>query len=51
LKHIRIVHHHVISHRFELCRSDFRHLFHFYIRGCALRRSAVSGKIRTRVST
>jgi hypothetical protein len=41
---------HCISHSFDLRRSDFVICFHLYVRGCALRRSPVSGKIRIRVS-
>jgi hypothetical protein len=40
-----------ISHSFDLRRSDFVICLHMYVRGWALRRSPVSGKIRIRVST
>jgi hypothetical protein len=47
LAHVPDVNHLIVSHSFELHRSDFAILFYLYIRGRALRRLPVSGKIRT----
>jgi hypothetical protein len=47
---ITIVRNLVISHSFELRRSDFV-ISLLYVRGCALRRSPVSRKILTRPLT
>jgi hypothetical protein len=41
----------MISHSFDLRRSDFVISFHLYVRGRTLRCSPVSAKIRTQLST